>query len=61
MRMVGVEGLRHHIRAGVARGKFFGNLVRSDERFEILFPDTLGLVCFRMVTPGKSKKVSLGS
>ena len=57
--MIGLEGLRHNIRSAVDRAKYFEKLVRSDQRFEILFPVTLGLVCFRLIDPNKSLKVSL--
>ena len=58
MRMVGMEGLRHNIREGVERGMFFEELVRSDERFEVVFPVTLGVICFRLVIPNKPIQVT---
>lgn len=58
LRMIGLEGLRDQVRSGVARAKYFENLVRSDERFEVLFPVTLGLVCFRLVDTTKSLQVT---
>ncbi|XP_076824782.1 aromatic-L-amino-acid decarboxylase-like [Clavelina lepadiformis] len=51
MRMIGLEGLQHHIRKGVSQAKYFELLVRSDGRFEVVFPVTLGLVCFRLLSP----------
>ncbi|XP_076800201.1 aromatic-L-amino-acid decarboxylase-like isoform X2 [Clavelina lepadiformis] len=51
MRMIGLEGLRHHVRKGVGQAKLFEELVRSDNRFQVLFPVTLGLVCFRLCFP----------
>nr|XP_009858556.1 aromatic-L-amino-acid decarboxylase-like [Ciona intestinalis]XP_026690313.1 aromatic-L-amino-acid decarboxylase-like [Ciona intestinalis] len=52
LRMVGIEGLRSNIRRGVQEAKHLERLIRSDERFEILFPVTLGLVCFKFKHPG---------
>uniref|UniRef100_H2Y9D7 Aromatic-L-amino-acid decarboxylase n=1 Tax=Ciona savignyi TaxID=51511 RepID=H2Y9D7_CIOSA len=56
--MVGIDGLQthvrrfYHVRRGVAEAKYFENLVRKDERFEIVFPVTLGLVCLKLKRPG---------
>lgn len=47
MRLYGVKGIQEYIRKSVALAKEFEDLVRADERFEISFPTTLGLVCFR--------------
>nr|NP_001093598.1 histidine decarboxylase-like protein [Ciona intestinalis]ABL75275.1 histidine decarboxylase-like protein [Ciona intestinalis] len=54
LRMVGVEGLRSHIRRGVREAKHLEELVRCDERFEVLFPVILGLVCIKLKRPGSS-------
>ncbi|XP_078484718.1 aromatic-L-amino-acid decarboxylase-like [Ciona intestinalis] len=51
LRMVGIEGLRSNIRRGVQEAKHLERLIRSDEGFEILFPVTLGLVCFKFKHP----------
>ena len=59
LRMIGLEGLRHHIRQGIERAKYFEKLMRSDPRFQILFPVTLGLICFQLKSPNKSQQVSL--
>lgn len=48
IRWYGVEGLRQHIRSHVALAAMFESLVRSDDRFEILAPRTLNLVCFAL-------------
>ncbi|MFG0284531.1 MAG: pyridoxal-dependent decarboxylase [Phycisphaerales bacterium JB039] len=48
MRWYGIEGLRAHVREGVRLGALFEELVRADERFEIMAPRPLGLVCFRL-------------
>ncbi len=46
IRHYGVEGLRAHVREGVRLGEVFESLVRRDERFEVVMPRTLSLVCF---------------
>ena len=47
LRWYGVDGLRAHIRAGVAIAQDFAALVRADGRFEIVAPHPFSLVCFR--------------
>ena len=47
IRHYGVEGLRHHIREHVALAQEFAGWVAADERFEIVAPVPLNLVCFR--------------
>jgi aromatic-L-amino-acid decarboxylase len=51
LRTYGLEGLREHIRSGVAQAERFAGLVRADERFEIVTEPVLGLVVFRPVGP----------
>lgn len=46
LRMMGAEGLRHRIRDHVAWAGEFAGLVRADDRFELLAPPRLSLVCF---------------
>jgi len=58
MRMVGLEGLRSHVRRDVAAAKHFESLVREDDRFEIAFPVTLALVCIRLCHKDADLKVS---
>jgi aromatic-L-amino-acid decarboxylase len=48
LRWYGVEGLRAHIRAGVALAAEFADWVRADERFEVVTPHPFSLVCFRL-------------
>ncbi|MFC7548519.1 pyridoxal-dependent decarboxylase [Plantactinospora sp. GCM10030261] len=48
LRWYGVEGLRDHIRSGVGLAAEFADLVRADDRFEIVTPHPFSLVCFRL-------------
>jgi len=47
IRHYGVEGLRHHMRWHVELAQQFAHWVRADERFELVAPAPLNLVCFR--------------
>ncbi|XP_013792954.1 aromatic-L-amino-acid decarboxylase-like, partial [Limulus polyphemus] len=47
-RMFGVSGLQAYIRKHVSLAHEFEDLVRKDVRFELIFPVTLGVVCFRL-------------
>jgi aromatic-L-amino-acid decarboxylase len=47
IRSFGVEGLREKVRRHVAWAKEFAEWVRADERFEVVAPVPLNLVCFR--------------
>ncbi|MDX3852395.1 pyridoxal-dependent decarboxylase [Streptomyces sp. AK02-01A] len=51
IRWYGVEGLRRHIREGVATAARLAEWIRADERFELTAPHPLSLVCFRLRTP----------
>jgi len=48
LRWYGAAGLREHIRTGVALGQRFAEWVGADDRFEIMAPHPLSLVCFRL-------------
>lgn len=48
LRWYGVEGLRAHIRSGVALAGRFAARVAADERFELAAPHPFSLVCFRL-------------
>jgi aromatic-L-amino-acid decarboxylase len=52
LRTYGLSGLRAHIAAGVAQASRFADLVRADERFEVVTEPVLGLVVFRVVGSG---------
>ncbi|MGW4465821.1 pyridoxal-dependent decarboxylase [Micromonospora sp. NPDC004704] len=48
LRSYGAEGLRAHIRTGIALAARFADLVRADDRFEVVVPHPFSLVCFRL-------------
>lgn len=52
LRHYGLEGLREYIRGHVRLGELFEGLVRGDERFEVVSPRVLSLVCFRLKGEG---------
>ncbi len=54
LRSFGIEGIQKHIRSGVELAKLFEDLVKCDDRFEIMGERYLGLVVFRL-------KVSINS
>ncbi len=47
IRHYGVEGLQYHVRQHIAIAQQFAEWVKQDERFEIVAPVPLNLVCFR--------------
>jgi aromatic-L-amino-acid decarboxylase len=51
LRWYGAEGLRAHIRSGIALADRFAGWVEADERFEIVAPHPFSLVCFRLRGP----------
>lgn len=48
MRTYGISGLQAHIRSGVALAEQLERLLSADDRFEIVLPRTLSLVCFAL-------------
>jgi aromatic-L-amino-acid/L-tryptophan decarboxylase len=48
LRWYGEDGLRAHVRSGVAAAQRFAAWVRADERFEVVAPHPFSLVCFRL-------------
>ncbi|MEU4334236.1 pyridoxal-dependent decarboxylase [Micromonospora lupini] len=48
LRWYGAEGLRAHIRSGVALAARFADRVRADDRFELAAAHPFSLVCFRL-------------
>ncbi|KAL6616129.1 hypothetical protein ACP70R_038399 [Stipagrostis hirtigluma subsp. patula] len=51
LRCYGVEGLRDAVRAHVRMAAAFEEMVRADERFEVVAPRRFALVCFRLRPP----------
>jgi len=47
IRHYGVEGLQYHVRRHIEIAQQFAQWVKQDERFEIVVPAPLNLVCFR--------------
>lgn len=48
LRYYGIEGLQFHIREHVRIAQEFAKWVRADQRFELVVPPPLNLVCFRL-------------
>jgi aromatic-L-amino-acid decarboxylase len=48
LRTYGLHGLRAHIRSGVALAEHVADLVRADDRFELVTEPALSLVVFRL-------------
>lgn len=55
LRWYGAEGLREHIRSGVAIADELADWVRASEDFALLEPHPFGLVCFRPLWPSLSE------
>ena len=51
LRHYGLEGLRAHIREGVRLAEMVERFVKYDDRFELVVPRSLSLVCFRVAGP----------
>ncbi len=47
IRHYGVEGLQYHVRRHIELARQFAEWVKQDERFEVVAPVPLNLVCFR--------------
>ncbi|KAF0287684.1 Alpha-methyldopa hypersensitive protein [Amphibalanus amphitrite] len=54
LRLYGVSGLQEYIRGHVQLARQFEELVRRDERFEVVAPASMGVVCFRVRGGGDS-------
>lgn len=59
LRMYGTSNLQEHIRRGCALAKQFQAFCRMDERFEIVEPVRLGLVCFRLKSSNELNQLLL--
>jgi aromatic-L-amino-acid decarboxylase len=47
IRHYGIEGLQHHVRRHVEMAQQFASWIKRDNRFEVVVPPPLNLVCFR--------------
>jgi aromatic-L-amino-acid decarboxylase len=47
IRHYGVEGLQHHVRQHVEMAQQLASWIKQDDRFEVVVPPPLNLVCFR--------------
>jgi aromatic-L-amino-acid decarboxylase len=47
IRHYGVDGLRHHIRQHIELAQKFAGWIEEDDRFELVAPAPLNLICFR--------------
>ncbi len=61
IRHYGVEGLRHHLRRHIELAQTFAQWVRDDDRFELVVPPPLNLVCFRHRAGDEFNKLLLES
>ncbi len=59
LRHYGAEGLRHHVRQHVALAQDFAAWVAGDERFELVTPPSLNLVCFRLLADDAANEALL--
>ena len=48
IRSYGISGIKQHIKRHIELAEKFHNLVKSDERFQVVFPLSMGLVCFKL-------------
>ncbi|XP_047135163.1 aromatic-L-amino-acid decarboxylase isoform X2 [Hydra vulgaris] len=48
LRLYGQKGIQNHIRKHIQLAREFEALIKSDDMFEICYPVTMGLVCFRL-------------
>lgn len=55
MRTYGISGLQAHIRSGIAMAQQLEALIAADERFELVLPRSLSLVCFALKDAGKTE------
>ncbi|MGH7585397.1 MAG: pyridoxal phosphate-dependent decarboxylase family protein [Gemmatimonadales bacterium] len=58
LRSLGVEGLREHIRKGIASGRLLERLAREEPGWEVVAPAPLALVCLRHAPNGASPEAA---
>ncbi len=61
IRYYGVEGLQYHIRRHVELAQMFRSWLELDQRFELMAPSPLNLVCFRLKGSDESNQRLLDS
>jgi len=59
MRAYGADGLREHVRRGIAHGALFESLVRESEHFELACERSLSLVCAAHVRGDTATRTSM--
>jgi len=59
IRYYGINGIQSHIRGHIESAKMLSELIMKDERFEIMAPTILNLVCFRYKTSDQFNKLLL--
>jgi aromatic-L-amino-acid decarboxylase len=60
LRIYGLEGLRRRVRRHVELAHDFASWVAADERFELVVPPSLNLVCFRLRGGDEENEALLG-
>jgi aromatic-L-amino-acid decarboxylase len=60
LRTYGLEGLRRRVRRHVELARDFASWVAADERFELVVPPSLNLVCFRLRGGDEENEALLG-
>lgn len=59
LRTYGLEGLRDHVRSGVALAAHLADLVAADDRFEMVTEPSLSLVVFRLTSGDKQTMAAM--
>jgi aromatic-L-amino-acid decarboxylase len=59
LRWYGARGLRAHIRGHLALARDLASWVAADDRFELVAPPALGLVCFRLMAGDDANELLL--
>ena len=59
IRYYGINGIQSHIRRHIKSAKLLSDLITEDNRFEIMAPTILNLVCFRYKTSDQFNKLLL--
>ena len=59
IRYYGINGIQSHIRGHIESAKMLSELIMKDERFEIMAPTILNLVCFRYKNSDEFNKALL--